>query len=749
MQRSSGHTPRIGALAALIAISVSAPASAQTLTVRVLDTGTGAPVPAAMVTALSSVDSLPAGGFTNEAGSYVFRNLKRETVSIVARHIGFSPARISVNRAVDTSPIVTLKLTRLGNVLPTVMTREMSECRDLSAAGTEISQVWENVRTALEATRFAEDRGLVQTEVERYEQDLSASFHPSSLPTVKRREVRTGQPFAAASPADLAKTGYVVNTGDSLTYFAPDARTLLSSEFMSSHCFSIGKAESRDPAQIGLAFRPRRGISTPNVSGTLWVGRETGALNRLLFEYVNVESAISIKGVGGELDFQQLPTGAWIITHWYIRTPRLGRFERVMRPSFVRETVDTLLGFRDVGGNARPLAADAVVASVDTSRAPDDNSGALPTTVSSFPECSPEQRKEATTLQGSIRDATGIPVRNSKLLIEWLAVDLRSGSGRSVATGARGQIIDVEPADNGLYSLCGLPTSAEFRVRLSVDGQKIEDRVVPPSSIPKTIALDFVVSPRLPQVSASSSLIGLIRDDGAKPTALAGAEIRVSNLTTRSDSTGRFVLNGVPSGMQDVSVKRVGFLQLTTSLDFSSAKPVARIFVLSPIKTRLDTIEVRADRVLPFNEGFEERRLRGFGSYLTRDQFEKQRDRKTSDILKSLPAIKIVSMGGNDAAIAAMRGGRGLTSVSKGGDAIDRLRGAEVSACYMQVFVDGVRVFAPRPNEPLFNINSFTPSVIEGVELYRGPAETPAQYQTAQAECGTLLVWTRRGGPEK
>jgi hypothetical protein len=37
------------------------------------------------------------------------------------------------------------------------------------------------------------------------------------------------------------------------------------------------------------------------------------------------------------------------------------------------------------------------------------------------------------------------------------------------------------------------------------------------------------------------------------------------------------------------------------------------------------------------------------------------------------------------------------------------------------------------------------PANITAVEIYRGPAETPGEFLDSDAQCGVVLVWTRRG----
>ena len=63
-------------------------------------------------------------------------------------------------------------------------------------------------------------------------------------------------------------------------------------------------------------------------------------------------------------------------------------------------------------------------------------------------------------------------------------------------------------------------------------------------------------------------------------------------------------------------------------------------------------------------------------------------------------------------------------------------------ACYMSVYVDGVRIWAPGTDDPP-DFDRLRNNQYEGVEVYRGPSELPTQYQETGAACGAILLWTR------
>ncbi len=69
------------------------------------------------------------------------------------------------------------------------------------------------------------------------------------------------------------------------------------------------------------------------------------------------------------------------------------------------------------------------------------------------------------------------------------------------------------------------------------------------------------------------------------------------------------------------------------------------------------------------------------------------------------------------------------------------------------VWIDGLRIEPTEilPAGGLTSLNSWTRAIhpidIEAIEVYRTPAEIPAQYNTGgNAACGVILIWTRRGG---
>jgi hypothetical protein len=135
---------------------------------------------------------------------------------------------------------------------------------------------------------------------------------------------------------------------------------LLSDDFLDTHCFRMVRSEKDMPNAVGLGFEPVKGRRVPEIKGTLWVDRGSSELRVLDYEYVNVPISVRAPGLGGRSEFARLLTGDWIIKDWYIRLP--DRVDRQRRPSARLEArADTVVGFIDDGGSARPIGDASVL----------------------------------------------------------------------------------------------------------------------------------------------------------------------------------------------------------------------------------------------------------------------------------------------------------------------------------------------------------------------------------------------------
>jgi hypothetical protein len=64
------------------------------------------------------------------------------------------------------------------------------------------------------------------------------------------------------------------------------------------------------------------------------------------------------------------------------------------------------------------------------------------------------------------------------------------------------------------------------------------------------------------------------------------------------------------------------------------------------------------------------------------------------------------------------------------------------TACWVQIYMDGTRLYAPNGSTDAVDINEFLTRNLEAIEFYSG-ANTPPEFGSSWASCGTLVLWTR------
>jgi hypothetical protein len=100
---------------------------------------------------------------------------------------------------------------------------------------------------------------------------------------------------------------------------------LLDETFLNTHCFHVERDSSDKPGQVGLAFEPVMGRTVPDIRGTLWLNEQTSQLRSVNVVFTNLPRGVIDERVGGNIEFLQLPSGAWIVQRWQVRTPKILR----------------------------------------------------------------------------------------------------------------------------------------------------------------------------------------------------------------------------------------------------------------------------------------------------------------------------------------------------------------------------------------------------------------------------------------
>lgn len=226
---------------------------------------------------------------------------------------------------------------------------------------------------------------------------------------------------------------------------------------------------------------------------------------------------------------------------------------------------------------------------------------------------------------------------------------------------------------------------------------------------------------------------------------IRGAEISVPRLrlTTTTAIDGTFRLSGVAPGREIVMVKRVGFMPVTTTLNFAAGDSIDTDFILVSTVQTLPSIKVKGRAFERKFAEYERRKAEGFGRFLDTEQLDKMQSRLLGEVLNTIPGPQIYRSNVSSAAwVASARGQQSINNTFEV-DQMDISRGAPNGQCYAAVFLDGTPVFTAQRGQPLFDINSLPTASIRAIEYYAGAGTMPPEFNSSRNTCGAVVIWTK------
>lgn len=136
----------------------------------------------------------------------------------------------------------------------------------------------------------------------------------------------------------------------------------------------------------------------------------------------------------------------------------------------------------------------------------------------------------------------------------------------------------------------------------------------------------------------------------------------------------------------------------------------------------------------PGMQGFERRRVAGFGHFITDSVLRAASGTRLTNLLEQ--HIPSIILGSNPVAGEFPISSR----ICSGGLSCSTPR------CYVRVFLDGTLMFDGTPgmrDMAGVDVSHLRTEDYSGIEYYSGTGGLPAQYTGANADCGTLMFWSR------
>jgi carboxypeptidase family protein len=248
-------------------------------------------------------------------------------------------------------------------------------------------------------------------------------------------------------------------------------------------------------------------------------------------------------------------------------------------------------------------------------------------------------------------------------------------------------------------------------------------------------------------------------DTSDVPVAGARLEVVGTRFAGVSDNAGWVRLQGVPAGPTLLRVSRIGYDPLQTTVQLAGGAAFEADVELARAPVAVTPVTARStprNRALDAT-GFYRRRETGFGAFLTEEDIARSGAQRTSDVFRRIAGVRVIYDSNPRHRGYKLQSARYGLSLSQGApqspgaftppaaiggesgnSGANAMGGARV--CQMVTLLDGVQV-------QLDDIDQVQLENLGAVEVYRGPAEIPAEFNATGAVCGVVALWTRTAAP--
>ncbi len=218
--------------------------------------------------------------------------------------------------------------------------------------------------------------------------------------------------------------------------------------------------------------------------------------------------------------------------------------------------------------------------------------------------------------------------------------------------------------------------------------------------------------------SLPATLIGHVVDSAG--AAIAGAEIsllRNDQVRAVTNDSGAFRLNGVPSGSNVFAVRRIGYQAATFTAVLKPGRVSRANFPLSIMVQALAPVQVSDTAVVShWLDEFNARKAQHRGTFITREQIVAANDRMGSDILRTIPGVRVTQ--------------------NRTGSTIVLFTRTTTRPCLPTMYVQGM----PYTGQ----LDDFNADDIEAAEVYIGVSEIPPEFDRGnKGICGVVSLWMR------
>lgn len=310
-------------------------------------------------------------------------------------------------------------------------------------------------------------------------------------------------------------------------------------------------------------------------------------------------------------------------------------------------------------------------------------------------------------LTGVVRDSTsGVGLPGMGVVIEW---------GPDATQRA-----EVRTRGDGSYTACAVPAGDTITLAVrDVEGGSPLAELVLEAGVMHVLDLPVEIA-SFGAASNFGQIVGRVWDEAGRPVSGAAIGVEGEAITAVTNVRGFFALEEVPQGEQLLTVEHLGYGIQERGLVVRAGRThdVEIRLVTEPVELEPITVTVRPRWWYGDMVDLQHRMNLGFGHFLTREDFEARAQMPLGWAMSGVPGVNV------------RRSGSGTTISFRRAPC-----GTPV------VYLDGVKFQLGARG-----LDEFNTSEIEAVELYAGAAQIPGQFGGSDAQCGVVVIWTRRPG---
>ena len=358
-----------------------------------------------------------------------------------------------------------------------------------------------------------------------------------------------------------------------------------------------------------------------------------------------------------------------------------------------------------------------------------------PATVMSAKCPSATRQSGRSVIVGSVFDAqTEDPSTGAQVTAEWTEIQLKKKSivtvpqrrSALVSTDGTFRLCDL-PADfrSGIKAVRGADTTAATNIDLSSGLAIVALHLPRPSSDAAPLRAVTDPAPSLRTADDRTVVNGRITDIDGQPVSGARVSIEEDHLTAMTAADGTFKIRGAKLGTRTMTIRKLGFEPVRTTIDLKSHEPFPVNLTLAKFVAVLEDVTINALRDRGLDRiGFNARRHKGTGTFITPEDLARRNPIRVNDILRVASYLRFTRLPNGTDIVS------GRPSVVAGG----------AGGC-VRYFVDGTPWVSTDDSPDSF----YHPSEIGAVEVYP-PTLVPSQFMRFSRTgelCYVVMLWTK------